>query len=350
MPDSKQLVLIDGHALAYRAFHALPQDLRTAQGELTNAVFGFTSMLLSVLEDVNPEYIAVTFDAGPSFRHEMYTEYKAHRAKMPDEMQAQMGRIREIVAALSIPTFELSGFEADDLLGTLAAQAEAQGLDTLIVTGDADLLQLVNPRVRVLTSRWRFSDTVTYDPNGVLERYQLRPDQLADYKGLVGDKSDNIPGVAGVGEKTAVALLQQYGSLDAIYEHLDEIPARYRAKLAEGREQAFLSRRLGTIVRDAPIELDLQACRVHAFDRERVRELFRVLEFRSLMERLPEAKGTAPAGAPQQLSLFGGGAEVPQPTPPAQNRYEVIVGLEALHGLVSRLKDAPALTVDVETT
>jgi len=356
MSQKKKLVLIDGHALAYRAFHALPEDMKTSQGELTNAVYGFTSMLLNVLRDEQPTHIAVTFDKGLTFRHDMYPDYKAHRAKMPDEMRSQMKRVRQVVETLDIPIFEQEGYEADDLLGTLARQAEEQGVDTLIVTGDMDLLQLVDEHTRVLTSRWRFSDTVTYDLEGVRRRYRLPPAQLVNLKAMMGDKSDNIPGVPGVGEKTATKLLQQYGSLEEIYEHLDEVQARFRNKLEAGRDLAFLSRRLATIVRDAPVQLDLDACRLRSFDRERVMNLFRELEFRSLVERLPEPEARSgdrpqqgPAGMPHQLSLFGAvPAAVPVAAPSAD--YQTVADEEALRQLVTRLESSPALTLDTETT
>lgn len=349
MPQKKKLILIDGHALAYRAFHALPEDMRTSQGELTNAVYGFTSMLLNVLREEQPTHIAVTFDKGLSFRHDAYPEYKAHRTKMPEEMRSQMERVRQVVETLDIPIFEQEGYEADDLLGTLARQAEEQGVDILIVTGDMDLLQLVDEHTRVLASRWRFSDTVTYDLEGVKRRYGLTPAQLVDFKALVGDKSDNIPGVPGVGEKTAVKLLQQYGSLEAIYEHLDEIPTRFRNRLETGRDLAFLSRRLVTIVRDAPVRLDLDSCRVRPFDRERVMDLFRELEFRSLVERLPKPERPQPAGVPHQLSLFG---EAPTAAPAATHsaNYQIVANEAALRRLVTRLESSPALTLDTETT
>ncbi|RLC89655.1 MAG: DNA polymerase I [Chloroflexi bacterium] len=349
MSHNKKLVLIDGHALAYRAFHALPEDMKTSQGELTNAVYGFTSMLLNVLRDERPTHIAVTFDKGRTFRHEIYPDYKAHRTKMPDEMRSQMERIRQVVEALGIPIFEQEGYEADDLLGALARQAEEQGVDTLIVTGDMDLLQLVDEHTRVLTSRWRFSDTVTYDLEGVQRRYGLTPAQLVDFKALVGDKSDNIPGVPGVGEKTAAKLLQQYGSLEGIYEHLSEVPTRFRKKLEAGRDLAFLSRRLATIVRDAPVQLDLDTCRVRPFDRERVMDLFRELEFRSLVERLPKPECTRPTGVPHQLSLFSEASAAASAAAPTAD-YQIVADEEALRQLVARLKEAPVLTLDTETT
>lgn len=354
---ANKLVLIDGHALAYRAFHALPEDLKTSAGELTNAVYGFTSMLLNVLQEERPTHIAVAFDKGPTFRHEMYGEYKAHRAKMPDELRVQMDRIRAVVKTLDIPIYEQEGYEADDLLGTLSRQAEERGAETLIVTGDMDLLQLVDAHTRVLTSRWRFSDTVIYDVDGVKARYDgLTPEQLVDYKALMGDKSDNIPGVRGVGEKTATKLLKKYTTLDNVYAHLDEVTTRFRNKLDEGREQAFLSRRLATIVRDAPIDIDLDACRLRTYDRDAVLDLFQELEFRSLIDRLPGQEAAAaptPPGAPHQLSLFGESSSYPDAGPlhqaPGAN-YQIVADLDALRRLVDQLKDAPALTVDTETT
>jgi DNA polymerase-1 len=348
MSQNKKLILIDGHSLAYRAFHALPEDMKTAQGELTNAVYGFTSMLLNVLRDEQPTHIAVTFDKGRPFRHDIYPDYKAHRAEMPDELCSQMERVRQVVETLGIPIFELEGYEADDLLGTLARQAGEQGVDTLIVTGDMDLLQLVDERTRVLTSRWRFSDTVVYDLEGVKQRYGLPPTQLVDLKAIMGDKSDNIPGVRGVGEKTGIKLLQQYGQLEAIYEHLDEAPARFRNKLKEGREMAFLSRQLATIVRDAPVQLDLDACHVRPFDIESVLDLFQELEFRSLAERLRETGQTRPAGVPHQLSMFG--EEIAAPAASSVADYEIVADEESLHQLMARLESIPVLTFDTETT
>ena len=349
MPQTKKLVLIDGHALAYRAFHALPEDMKTSQGELTNAVYGFTSMLLNVLRDEKPTHVAVTFDKGRTFRHDVYPDYKAHRAKMPDEMRSQMERVRQVVETLGIPVFEQEGYEADDLLGTLARQAEEQGMDTLIVTGDMDLLQLVDEHTRVLTSRWRFSDTVIYDLEGVKQRYGLTPAQLVDLKAMMGDKSDNIPGVRGVGEKTATKLLQQYSQLETIYEHLDEVQARFRNKLEAERDLAFLSRRLATIVRDVPVQLDLGACRVRSFDQEPVMDLFRELEFHSLVERLPGPEQARPAGVPHQLSLFGAAPAV-TPTAASSADYQIVADEKALRQLVAQLKSAPALTLDTETT
>ncbi|MCS7282732.1 MAG: DNA polymerase I, partial [Anaerolineae bacterium] len=370
-----RLVLIDGHALAYRAFHALPlEGFATRDGEPTNATYGFTSTLLHILQELKPDYIAVCFDAGHSGRDELFPEYKAHRDRMPDEMRVQMDRIRQIVQAFGIPIFEVPGVEADDLMGTLARQAAEQGLETVIVTGDKDLLQLVGPGVKVFLAGRRLSDGTIYDEEAVRTRYSgLSPAQLRDFKALVGDKSDNIPGVNGVGEKTATDLLRRYGSLEAIYSHLDEVtPSRYREALEKNRETAFLSQQLATIRTDLPVRLNLEECTVRNYDRARVTELFRQLEFRSLLDRLPPAgsparsdsavpsvgsparnDGEVPSGRPErptQLPLF----EVPGPTKPARRAVPTVPHIvrepEELAALVERLSRAPTVTFDTETT
>ena len=350
-----KLVLIDGHALAYRAYYALPPTLSTSKGELINAVFGFTSMLLNVLRDEKPDYIAVAFDVGKTFRHEEYKEYKAHRIEMPDELRTQMARIQEIVRAMSIPIIEAEGYEADDVLGTLAQKAEQEGVEILIVTGDTDTFQLIDDHTRVLTSRRSFSDTIVYDQQGIEERYGLQPHQLIDYKALVGDTSDNIPGVRGIGKKTATQLLQQYGSVEEIYAHLDEVESsRFRNALEQGRESAFLSRFLATIVTDVPAELDLEACRTSEFDQDKVKELFGELEFRTLLNRLPsetqaEKGRQAP---PHQLPMFQEAEQVEEVKGEraTSTNCQIVGDKEALDDLVARLSKAAAITLDTETT
>lgn len=358
-----RLVLIDGHALAYRAFHALPlEGFATRDGEPTNATYGFTSTLLHILQELKPDYIAVCFDAGHSGRDEIYPEYKAHRDRMPDEMRVQMDRIRQIVQAFGIPIVEVPGVEADDLMGALARQAAEQGLETVVVTGDRDLLQLVAPGVKVFLAGRRLSDGTLYDEEAVRARYGgLSPAQLRDYKALVGDKSDNIPGVNGVGEKTATELLRKYGSLEEIYSHLDEVtPLRYREALEKNRDLAFLSQQLATIRTDMSVRLNLEECTVRNYDRTRVTELFRQLEFRSLLDRLPASVGSqarsdsgVPSGRserPTQLPLF----DVPEPKKPirsaAPTTPHIVQEPEELTALVERLSRAPAVTFDTETT
>jgi len=282
----KKLVLVDGHAIIHRAFHAVPEDLSTSSGEPVNATFGFTSMLMKALLEERPDYIAVTFDRPvPTFRHEHYAPYKAHRPTLPENMKPQFGRIREVVSAFGIQIYEKDGFEADDVLGTLAVQATQQGVDTIIYTGDMDTLQLVNDHVRVKVAKRGISEVVDYNTAEVKIRYGFPPERLPDFKGLVGDKSDNIPGVAGIGEKTATRLIEQYGTLENILSHLSELKPKEQKLLREGSEMAKESKYLATIVLDVPIQLKLEDCRLQHVDSERILTLFRQLEFRSQVER-----------------------------------------------------------------
>src|SRR5574340_1479489 len=220
----KTLVLIDGHAIIHRAFHAVPEDLATSQGEVVNATFGFTSILIKTLTDIKPDYLAVTFDRpSPTFRHEKYAQYKAHRPTLPDIMRPQFHRVREVVEAFDIPIYEKAGYEADDVLGTLSVQATNLGVNTIIFTGDMDTLQLVNEHVHALVAKRGISGATECDEASVFHRYSLPPDKLPDWKGLVGDKSDNIPGVPGIGEKTASKLLTEYGDLEGVLAHIDDL-------------------------------------------------------------------------------------------------------------------------------
>ena len=288
-------MLIDGPSLVYRGYFALP-PLTMSDGTLVNAVFGFLQIVLRGMQDVKPDFAIVSFDVGkPQFRFDAYPEYKAGRPSMPDDLRGQFPIVREVAAMMGIPVRELSGYEADDVIGTLTKKATAQGVDTMIVSGDLDGLQLVDDHVRLLTTRMGVAATVIYDEARVMERYGLRPDQMLDYKALKGDTSDNIPGVPGVGEKTAISLLQQFGTLDGIYEHLDEVKGKLRERLTEHRDSAFMSREIGRIVIDLPVELGLEEARTGRYDRRAVAQRFRELEFRSLIDRLP-ASSIAPTG------------------------------------------------------
>ena len=287
--DLPTFVILDGNALIHRAYHALP-PLTSKSGELVNAVYGVALTLLSVLEKFHPDYIAASFDlAGPTFRHEKFTDYKATRVKAPDELYAQIPRVKELVRAFNIPIYEKEGFEADDCVGTLARQAEQRKemIRTIIVTGDNDALQLVSDRVNVFALRKGVKDTVLYDEASVAAKYGFPPKTLIEFKGLRGDASDNIPGVRGIGEKGATELLKKYGTLEAVYEHLDALSPSLRTKLEAGRESAFLSRELGTIDTNAPVSLDLESCRMRDFDRKAVEEFFRELGFFSLVKKIP---------------------------------------------------------------
>ncbi len=308
----ERLMLLDGFGLVYRGYFALP-PLTTSRGDLVNGVFGFCSIVLRGIADLKPDYIAVAFDlSGPTFRHEQYAEYKATRTKMPDDLADQFPKVREVVKALRIPVFQIQGFEADDVIGTLTVQAEAKGIETTIVTVDLDMLQLVTDRTRLMTTRSGVENTVMYDPARIWERYQLRPDQMIDYKALKGDPTDNIPGVPGVGEKTAAKLVAQFGTLDSLYERLEEVtPEKLRIKLGEHRENVFRGRELTTIMRDLPVELDLEAARLGDYDRETVVRLFREYEFRTLIERLPAISGETADEAVQALRGVTAGGDFP---------------------------------------
>lgn len=282
----KKLILIDGHAIIHRAFHAVPEDLSTSAGEPVNATFGFTSMLMKALLEEKPDYIAVTFDRpSPTFRHLEYSQYKAHRPALPDNMKPQFARIREVVESFGIKIYEKDGFEADDVLGTLSVQGRKLGVDTVIYTGDMDTLQLVNDQVTVKVAKRGITEVTDYDESEVKARYGFEPKILPDFKGLVGDKSDNIPGVPGVGEKTASRLLGEYGDLEGILAHLDSLKPKEQKLIGAASEQARQSKYLATIVLDAPVQLDLDTCRMTHVDGDKVMTLFRQLEFRTLIER-----------------------------------------------------------------
>ena len=309
---TERLMLLDGNGLIYRGYFALP-PLTTSRGELVNAVFGFCSIVLRGIADLKPDYVAVAFDLqGPTFRHEQYAEYKATRQRMPDDLRDQFPKVREVVKALRIPVYELAGYEADDVIGTITMDAERRGLDTTIVTGDLDMLQLVTDHTRLMTTRSGVENTILYDPAKIDERFELVAGQMIDYKALKGDPTDNIPGVPGVGEKTAAKLIREFGSLDALYERLDDVkPDKLRDKLAEYRDQVFMGRGLSTIVRDLPIEFDLEAARLTDYDRETVIRLFREFEFRSLIERLPAMTGESAGDAAEALRGVATGGSVP---------------------------------------
>jgi DNA polymerase-1 len=296
------LLLIDGHAMFHRAYHALTEEMSTRSGEPTNATYGFTRMLLDVLRTTQPDYVAVAFDRpAPTFRHREFHAYKAQRPPLPDSMRPQFTRVRQIIAAFNIPIYEVDGYEGDDILGTLAAQATRRSLQTTIATGDLDTLQLVGPQVRVTFARQpRRGEMEVYDEWAVQARYGFSANKLPDYKALVGDTSDNIPGVPGIGAKTASKLIAEYGSLEAILAHANEQSPKVRAALDEYAEQARKSKWLATIVCDAPITLNLDACRANRFNRERVLALFRDLEFYSLVDRVPYPTGPAVAGMEPQ--------------------------------------------------
>lgn len=281
----KRLFLIDGNSLINRAFYALP-PLTNASGEPTNAVYGLTMMLFRLKEDYNPDQILVTFDvSGPTFRHTQYEEYKANRKGMPDDLRLQIPVMKDLLDKLGIPRLELQGYEADDLLGTMAKQGEREGYEVFIVTGDRDAFQLISPQTNVLFTKRGITDTELVNEETLLKSYGVTPKQVIDLKGLMGDSSDNIPGVPGVGEKTALKLLTSYDSIEGVYAHLDELKGKLKENLTVYERQAFLSKELATIRLNAPVEVNLSE--TGEMDTSAVRELFVNLGFKTLVERLP---------------------------------------------------------------
>ncbi len=294
-----RLFLLDGSSLAYRAFFALPESITTRDGFPTNAIYGLSQMLLKIVTEYRPASIVVAWDAREkTFRHEEFEEYKAQRPHMPEALSQQWGRFPELVEAFGCVNLVKPGFEADDILGTLAEEAKRQGVGSIVVTGDRDAMQVVDDDIWVMSTGRGITDVKIYTPAAVLERFGVTPAAIPDYIGLKGDTSDNIPGVPGVGEKTAAALLQQFGSLDALYERLGEVKSdKRRALLAEHEGSARLSRRLATMVLDVPLEEDLVelvARGGYVLPVESVDAVFEKYEFRALRRRLQE---TAGAGA-----------------------------------------------------
>jgi DNA polymerase I len=296
----QRLMVIDGHAMIHRAYHAVPETLATKKGEVINAIFGFTSLLIKALNDIHPDYIAVAFDLpSPTFRHQQFAPYKAHRPTMPENMRPQFGRIREMVTAFGIPIYEKDGFEADDVLGTLACQATQMGVDTIILTGDMDTLQLVDEHVMVMAAKRGITEVTEYGVAEVQQRFGVTPEHVPDYKGLVGDTSDNIPGVKGVGEKTAKKLLAEYGGdIEQIFAHIDDLAPKDQRLLRGKEEEARQSKYLATIVCDVPVQLDLAACRVGQVNHEQAVALFRELEFRTLIDKIPGLTPTTRESTP----------------------------------------------------
>ena len=284
-----RLMLVDGHSVAFRAYHALPASLRDAEAQPANALYGFLSILFRVLEDQRPTHVAVTFDHGRPFREQLFPAYKAHRDQAPQDLEPQVQKLHRVLRVLRIPVFEVDGFEADDLLATLVHQATKRRIEIDVLSGDLDLLQLVGPRVRVVAPGKTFSEPIIYDEARVEERYGVPPGRLRDLKALLGDPSDGIPGVRGIGLKSASALIRRYGDLETVYQHLDSVDSpRVRRALAAGRDSAFLSRTLVELRVDAPIRLQLEPTRRREHDRDEAQRALRHLGFEHLAERLPD--------------------------------------------------------------
>jgi len=356
------LYLIDGHALAYRMYFALTaggssQRWLTSKGEPTAGIYGFARELVRILEQEKPEYIAVAFDTGKTFRDEIFPEYKGTREKMPDDLRPQIERIRQMVDAFNIPRLEMDGYEADDVLGSVARIAAGQGLGVKIITGDRDLLQLVNERTAVYLA----GDDQTYiTDQDVIKKLGVRADQVVDYKAIVGDTSDNIPGVRGVGEKTAIALLEKFKTLDAIYQNIDKVENRWKSKLEANKDAAYMSRDLARIETTLKIKLDLEHAKVKRFDPARLEEFFKEMEFRTLLTKVPAISGNPSEieaiaqpgkGKPgRQISMFVNQPQVVMA--PQTSRIEVVIvdSQDTLDALTRELGNAKVISFDTETT
>lgn len=283
----KKLLLIDGNAILHRAYHAYPPNFTDKDGNPTNAIYGFYAMLIKLLQDVKPEYLAICFDRGaPTFRMNMYAGYHENRPKMQDDLASQVPRLQSSLEEVGIPLYGIDGYEADDLLGSLSLLASKEDVETLIVTGDRDLLQLVDKKVKILMPLVGITKTALFDEERVEEKYGIRPEQFIDYKALVGDASDNYPGVTGIGPKGAATLLQQYGSFENLYKKIGELPEGVAQKLATDAEQAALAKKLATIERNAPVHLKLADCAVALFSIDKFAKVFEELGFASLLLRL----------------------------------------------------------------
>lgn len=335
---TKKLVIIDSHALLHRAWHAVP-PLKTKDGTMVNAVFGYTSLLLNIIKEIKPDYLVASFDvAGGTFRHEEYEDYKATRVKQADEFYDQIPLAYEILEAFNIPILTKKGYEADDIIGTVAATTykKYKDVETIIVTGDLDTLQLVNDRTKVMTLKRGFNDTIIYDKAAVVERYGLQPEQLIDMKAIMGDSSDNIKGVAGIGAKGATDLIKEFGTLDNVYKNLDKISKeRTKKLLSEQKKQAFQSQELVTIVQDMPLKWKLSEAELADFDPEAVYEIFQEFEFSSLLNRIPYKEANQTSN--QAFSKKG-------------YDYQLIDSRPDLAKFIKELKKQKLICLDTETS
>ncbi|MCX7778826.1 MAG: hypothetical protein N2259_01105 [Patescibacteria group bacterium] len=293
----KKFIILDGNSLLHRAWHALPR-LTTKSGEVVNAIYGFTLVFLKILKELKPDYLAVTFDSkGPTFRHQDFQEYKAKRVKQPEEFYAQIPRLKELLESFKIKFLEIPGYEADDLIASLKLKIQKAKLRMIIISSDFDLLQLVDEKTTVCLLKKGVSEMTLYNEKTIQEKFGLTPQQLIDYKALRGDPSDNIPGVKGIGEKTALALIQKFGSLENLYQNLEKIDSeKIKNLLIKNKEQAFLAKKLVTIKRDLKIDLSLEDLKLKEPDKEKVKKIFQNLEFKSLLNRFFSEKPT-----PQKL-------------------------------------------------
>jgi DNA polymerase-1 len=347
----QRIIIVDGNALLHRAFHALPPTLTTKSGQMVNAVYGFTSILLKVFKDLKPNYWVLTFDkAGPTFRHKEYKKYKAQRKKQPQELYDQLPICKKVVEVFGIPIYEKEGFEADDVIGAIVSRVGELGndIESVIVTGDLDTLQLINENTKVFTLKKGINDTIIYDAKAAKERFGgIGPGQLVDFKALRGDPSDNIPGVKGIGEKGAIDLLNEFGTIENLYKNIDseKIKDSVRAKLKDHKDDAFLSKKLATIVTDIPINFNLEDSKVKLANKDNVVSLFQGLEFKSLMNKIPaELMTTA------QPSLFDAGANTKISEFAGNDKYHLIKTEKEYNNFLKILSKQKEIVIDSETT
>lgn len=345
--QKKKLIIIDGNALVHRSFHALPPTMATKDGTIVNAVYGFAMILFKAIREFKPEYIAVTFDKkAPTFRHEKYDKYKATRVKAPDELYEQLPLVKELVSVLAIPIYEEAGYEADDLIGTITRQTDGS-VEKIIVTGDMDTLQLINDHTKVYTMSRGMADSVLYDEAAVKNKYGFSVEQLIDYKSLRGDTSDSIPGVRGIGEKTAVELLQNFHSLDGVYKNIDseKIKERIRGLLLEHKEDAYLSQELATINCESPIDFDLEDARFGNFDKNKVIEFLSEMEFKSLLPRIKDLETYS-----SKKFISASSTEDKFARDLRDFKYEIISDTDSFDKFWEKLNKQKEFTFDTETT
>ena len=357
MAQGERLFLLDGMALAYRAYYAfINRPLINSKGVNTSAIYGFVTALIKILDDEKPEHIAVVFDTRePTFRHKKFPAYKATRQKMPEDMSAQLDGLKEVVRAFNVPSIELPGYEADDIIGTLARRAEKEGVLAYMVTGDKDYMQLISPTVKMYKPGKAGGEVEIVDAAGVKEKFGVEPEKVVDVLGLIGDTSDNVPGVPGIGPKTAVPLIQKYGSIPGLYEHLDEIPQKgVREKLAANRDKAFLSRELVTIDTDVPLSLDFHQLKAAKADARKLIRLFDDFEFKALASRIRNL---------EQFTFDSKPEPAPPPAPPGRDEelpptdissddhhYQSVTDLESLEAMCKEAAGSQVIAIDTETT
>lgn len=353
MPKTERLYLLDGMALAYRAYYAFIQrPLTNSKGENTSAIYGFVTFLNRILSQEYPDHIAVVFDtAKPTFRHLAFPEYKATRQKMPEDLSPQIGILKDVVRAYNIPSIELEGFEADDIMGTLARRAERENVLTFLVTADKDFMQLVTEKTKIYKPGKQGTDAEIVSFKEVKDKFGVSPDKVVDVLGLIGDTSDNVPGVPGIGEKTAIPLIQEYGSIEQIYENIEKIPQKgVKTKLESNKELAFLSKKLVTIDTNVPLSIDFHTLRAGKPDTEKLARLFESLEFKSLVNKVRGQSATQEARAEELDSAFQSPPEQLGDITTDRHSYSLITGEKELEKLCSKLDKAREFVFDTETT